>query len=168
MSWTYDVILLQLTSLTRTEERLHLLNKVLSHQISVLLHLCDSVLIVAGYRHKGLTIVPLIEHVTNPNGVHHYVRVVAKVPELVVVVPRVEAAICDHHDRYPSTGSLAVSNQVVIGKFESRGRERAPCNPLQILHCRFKGGQGVYGWVVKANSLKGPFVTELYNSNSCA
>lgn len=110
----------------------------------------------------------LIKHVTNPNGIHHHVGVVAKVPELVVIVPRVKAAVGDHDDGYLGAGSLAVPNQVVIGKFESRGREGSPCDPLQVLHCCFKGRHGVYVGVVKANSLKGPFMTELYNSNSCA
>lgn len=109
-----------------------------------------------------------VKHVPYPDGIHHHSGVVAEVCELIVVVSGVKAAVCDHDDRHFGSGSLAVPDEVIIGVLQSRGGEGAPSNPPQIFHCSFECSHGVYVWVIETNALKGPVVTVLYNSNSCA
>ncbi|TNN84456.1 hypothetical protein EYF80_005156 [Liparis tanakae] len=151
----------------KTEDRLHLLDEVLGHQVDVTLHPSDALLLFARDGHQDLVILFLLEHVPDADGVHHH-AVVAKVIEQILIVPWVKATVCDDHHGDFGLSSLAVPDEVVVGELESRGREGAAGDPLELLHGRFKGRHGVDFWVVQTNRLKGPVVAELNNSDSCA
>lgn len=129
-------------------------------------HRSHALLLVAGNGPQDFIILLLLKHVAHPDGVHHHVAVFTQVLEQVFVVPRVKPPVGDHHHRDLGSGSLAVSDEIVIGKLKGRRRERAPGDPLQPLHRRFEGRHGIYVGVIEPNGLKGPVVTELHHSSS--